>query len=292
MTNPNDKFIILYQASSFLGNAQGEDMRDFFSSSNKSIGSYYESTTSRRIGSGLNFEEEALLLERILDVPVTHPEFRKKLNEFYQDIDTKVPYDTGCKLNIGLLKSNTDKVSESNLPIAIMDYVRYRHAIGHPHVAMSKELADGNPLKHFYVFDKTEVAKKSSKLIESKDEAMALYQEVKNDTKKIKQALVLLGINPNKMDQTDWVATLRTQAESHPVKFCTTLGSKNFETNYWLQSLLDYKIINLYGAKYYDAETDKLLANSEEEMIHFFNDDTNSDLIGTFKARLQDKELV
>ena len=287
----NSRKITIYRSGSFLSVAQGKDVQDFFSASKRSIGSYFESGASRKIGTGLSFDEEALLLPHILDVPAEHPEFRKKLNEFYQDMDTSVPYDTGRTLEIGLINSNTDDVSKSNMPIDIMDYLRYRHAIKHPQVAPNKDLADGNTLKEFYIFDKFEVSKKSSKQLEIKDAALAIYQEIKHDETKIRMALVLLGINPDKVESNDHIGTLRGAAEKDPKKFLEVMGDKEFEINFWIQSMVNQKIIKVYGKKYFDAETDKLIGNDLEETIYFFKDDTNSDLIGTMKARLQDKQL-
>lgn len=288
----NSRKITIYRSGSFLSVAQGKDVQDFFSASRKSIGSYFESGASRRIGTGLSFDEEALLLPHILDVPAEHTEFRKKLNEFYQDMDTSVPYDTGRTLEIGLINSNTDDVSKSNMPIDIMDYLRYRHAIKHPYVALSKDLADGNSLKDFYIFDKFEVSKKSSKQLEIKDSAIAVYQEIKNDATKVRMALVLLGINPDKVDTGDHIETLRNSAEKDPKKFLDVMGDKEFEVTFWIQSMINFKIIKVFGKKYFDAETDKLLGNDLEETIYFFKDDVNSDLVGTMKARLQDKQLA
>lgn len=287
----NSRKITIYRSGSFLSVAQGKDVQDFFSSSKRSIGSYFESGASRRIGTGLSFDEEALLLPHILDVPAEHTEFRKKLNEFYQDMDTSVPYDTGRILEIGLDHSNTDNVSKGNMPIDIMDYLRYRHAIKHPQVALSKDTADGNTLKEFYIFDKFEVSKKSSKQLEVKDAALAIYQEIKSDDTKVRMALVLLGINPDRLETGDYIETLRGAAEKDPKKFLEVMGDKEFEINFWIQSMVNYKIVKVFGKKYFDAETDKLIGNDLEETIYFFKDDVNSDLIGTMKARLQDKQL-
>jgi len=84
---------------------------------------------------------------------------------------------------------------------------------------------------------------------------------------------------------------LKDQAKIDPAKFLKTIGLKEFEIKYWITSMIDYKVIKLLNSKYFDAETDKLLAQSEEELIFFFKDDSNSDVIGTLKARLQDKTL-
>jgi hypothetical protein len=292
MKQTNSKQITIHRSGSFLSVAQGKDVKDFFSSSSQSIGSYYESHNSKRIGTGLSFAEESLLLPILLEVPAEHMEFRKKIGEFYQDIDTKVPYDNGVTLEIGLENSNTDDVSKSNMPINLMDYLRYRHALKHPYVALSKEAGTGNTMKSFYIFDKTEVNKKSSKALEDKDIAFAIYQEVKEDATKMRQALVLLGINPDKTDPSEHKEQLRTVAEKEPVRFAKVMGDKEFEINFWIQSMVDHGVLKVMHQKYFDTETDKLIGSNLEEAIYFFKDDTNSDTIGVMKARLQDKLLA
>lgn len=288
--HPNSRTITIYRSNSFLTAAQGKDVADFFSSSNQSIGSYFEKN-SRRIGSGLTIQEEKLLLESVLGVKPDHPEFMQRLANFYKDMDTKVPYDTGVKLEIGLTASNTDNVSDKNMPLDLMDYLRYRHALNHPYVAESKEMADGNPTKHFYIFDKTQVMKKADIAREQQDAAIMVYNEVKMDEKKVRQALFLLGVNPDKLDAGEYIGTLRGIAEREPKKFLEVLKDKHFETNFWIQSMVDNKVLKKLNNKYFDAETDKLIGNSLEETIYFFNDDTNSEMIGMLKARLQEKTL-
>jgi hypothetical protein len=98
---------------------------------------------------------------------------------------------------------------------------------------------------------------------------------------------MLLGINPH--TEKDPVAKLKEQAKIDPAKFLKMVNLKEFEIKYWVATMLEYKVIKLLNSKYFDAETDKLLAQSEEELIFFFKDDSNSDVVGTLKARLQDK---
>ena len=127
--------------------------------------------------------------------------------------------------------------------------------------------------------------------MEVKDAALAIYQEIKSDDTKVRMALVLLGINPDRLETGDYIETLRGAAEKDPKKFLEVMGDKEFEINFWIQSMVNYKIVKVFGKKYFDAETDKLIGNDLEETIYFFKDDVNSDLIGTMKARLQDKQL-
>lgn len=288
----NSREITIFRSNSFLSAAQGKDIKDFFSASSRSIGAYFESASSRRIGTGLSFEEEKLLLPEILEVPAEHVEFRKKLADFYADMDTKVPYDNGLTLEIGLTNSNTDGVSSSNMPLKLMDYLRYRHAIKHPQVAMKKEDADGNNMKDFYIFDKAEVSKRSTKLRELQDQAMKAYQDTKGDDTKVKQALILLGVNPDQVLPEEHIDLLRNAAEKDPKKFLDIIQDKDLETLAWLKSMVDNNVLKVMHQKYFDTETDQMIGSNQEEAIYYFRDDLHSDHVGTLKARLQDKLLA
>ena len=281
--------ITIFRTSPFLAKAQGSALDDFFESSKVSIGSYYEKGGSPRIATGLSFEEEKLLLPEMLEVPADHPEFRKKVADFYANLTIKVPYKGGTSLNIALTSDSKGAVSKSNMPEDLLDYLKYRVAIKHPDVAASSDISEGNSRYKFYVFDPIAAQNKKTAKRDQEDSAQKAYLEIKDDEQKVKQALVLLGINPH--TEKDPVAKLKDQAKIDPAKFLKTIGLKEFEIKYWITSMIDYKVIKLLNSKYFDAETDKLLAQSEEELIFFFKDDSNSDVIGTLKARLQDKTL-
>ena len=300
MSNRNSKQITIFRAGSFLSRAQGKDIEDFFATSKKSVGSYFEGVSSKKIGSGLSFTEEAILLPKLIDVPGEDREFRKKVTQFYVEIDTQIPHNTGRVLEIGLELDNDKPVTEdlkdpskNNLPINIMDYIRYRHAIKHPQVAESKELAEGNGLIEFYVFDKSAVTKKNSKKAEEKDTAFQMFLEIKSNKNKVDMMLTLLGKDPkefsgNDADTLKQIA-LRTEAETNPKTFVDIYQNNDLETHYWIKAMVNDKELKILNGKYFDAETDKLLGNSLEELTALFKDEENSDIVVLLKARLQEK---
>jgi hypothetical protein len=292
MTNlehPNSKKITIFRAATFLDAAQNPDVQAYFSYSKRSIGAFWESPQSQRIGSGLSPTEERLLLPELIEATAEDREFMKKRNEFYQDISTDVPHATGKTLEIGLFTSNKEPISLKNMPLNISDYLRYRHAVANPQVALSKEDGEGRSMIEFYIFDKTEVNKKSTIKADTKDAALQVYLGIKADPTgtKVKQALILLGVNVAKLDPTDMETELRKIAETKSDDFLRICETKEFNINYYIKAMIEYKIIKQLGQKYFDTETDKLLAKNEEEMVAFFKDDDNTDLVVTLKARLQ-----
>lgn len=295
----NSKQITIFRAGSFLSRAQGKDIEDFFAMSKKSIGSYFEGSSSKKVGSGLTFTEEAILLPKLLDVPSDDREFRKKVTTFYVEIDTQIPYNTGRVLEIGLELDNEKPLfedpkdpSKNNLPLDIMDYIRYRHAMNHPQVALSKETAEGNGLIEFYIFDKTAVTKKNSKKAEEKDVAMQMFLEIKPNPNKVDMMLTLLGKDPREFSGADAEnlkqTALRTEADLNPKLFVEIYQNNDLETHYWIKAMVNTNVLKILNGKYYDAETNKMLCNSLEEITAFFKDEENSDVVVLLKARFQE----
>jgi hypothetical protein len=277
MTHPNSHRIVIYRNTSFLAAAQGKDVRPFFAAGNQSIGSYYESVNSTKIASGLTAEEEKLLLPEILYIDPKEIEFKKEVRTFFINMDTKIPFDTGLTLEIGLSEDNNAPISASNLPIKTIDYIRYRHALKHPRVSKSPEEALTNKRK------KAQAA--------IKDDAIQAYLEVKDDANKVQQALLLLGKSLSSLEDPA-ETELRKIAESNPQKFVDVVLHKDFEANYWIQSLLDAQVIKQVGGRFYDVEDDTKIAESKEDMVTFLKDDSsNSEKIGLLKARYQDKTV-
>lgn len=291
-THKNTKIVTIFRAGSFLSRAQTQGVEDFLSTTKKSIGSYWESGSSKRIGTGLTFPEEELLLPYLLDVPAEDREFRKKVSTFFVDIDTHVPHKLGRQLEIGLLEDNDKPLTKKNFPINVMDYIRYRHAMSHPFVAANKELADGNARIEFYIFDSSDVIKKNTKKTTEKDAAIQIYLQIKADETKVNSMLTVLGVDPREFVGPDAVSLkqeeLRSLAEADAEKFTTAYNEADLDIRYWIKTMANTGVLKKIGVKYLDGETSKLIGNNEEETIFFFKDEENSETVALLKARMQE----
>src|SRR6187551_879291 len=147
-SHANSKKVTIFRSGSFMSRAQGADTDEYFSMGKVSVDSYFEKKDSRRVATGLSFEEEELLLPSFVDASPQEREFRKNVSAFYTDISTKIPYPGGITLEIGLSSNNDKPVSKDNMPLDTMDFIRWRHAKGHPFMAASKEEAEGNQMKN------------------------------------------------------------------------------------------------------------------------------------------------
>src|SRR5579872_23290 len=104
--SPNHRPITIFRAGSFLTRAQGKEIQDYFADSKQGIGSYWEGGHSNKVGTGLSFDEQELLMPYIINCRKEDNLFREKVELFFHEIDTKVPHDKGVVLETGLKLDN------------------------------------------------------------------------------------------------------------------------------------------------------------------------------------------
>lgn len=290
-THPNSKTITIFRSGSYLSRAQkGPEVQEYLSMAKVSVGSYFEKD-SQKVASGLTFAEEELLLPTLIDYTKDDRDFRKKVKEFYTEIDTRVPPNTGIPLEIGLEKNNANPVSKDNMPLNLMDFIRYKHAVNHPWMAENKEEADSNSNKQYYIFDKSKTAAVSKVKNDERDAALGIYLQVKENLEKVDMMLTLLLEDPRKYPLPgDRVDKLHEFANKQPDKVIGIYKDENFETRYTIQTLVNTKIIQQLGLRYVGSDG-KIIGNSLDETIFWFKDDMNSDQVALYKATMQEKLL-
>lgn len=292
--HPNSKIITIRRSKNFLEKSQSVEIKDFFSSGIQDVGSYFESNTSVRIGSGLTVAEEKLLLPEFLGVHKDDRIYPEERNKFYMNIKTLVP-DKGKQLEIGLSTDNSKPVSADNLPLKLEDYLRYRHAIGHKWVAMSEELAKGNQLIHFFIDDPVTATSSKNVISDLQDQARTYFLEIKSNSDKINAMLTLLGIDfRDIVGQTDESSNqmrsqrLREIADKDPKEFNNVYKNKNFDVNYDIQLMVNTGVLKVVGAKYLIDETGDAIGNFEETVEFMKDTKNNSQQIALLKAKLQE----
>lgn len=297
----NSKRITIFRAGSFSDDAQ-TGAADFMSMSRKSIGSYLQSHLGKGVGTGLTFEEIDLLMPLVIDIPKDDRTFRAGVTDFFASLATDIPYGTGKELEIGLSISNDQPVTYcekkdngqvvTNLPINLNEYIRYRHAIRHPYVVMSKEEAKGNQLVQFYIFDPETVVKSTAEVTTTRDKAITLYLSLKEDMKKVDMMLTLMKVDPRmfsgKNAAAEKLEELRALADIKPKDFVDQHTEKHFEERYTLHTLLNTGICKEIGKRIADVETGAILGNNEEEAIYWILDKTNSQTLSLMKTRMQE----
>lgn len=292
--HPNSHRVTIFQAGSFLERAQGKEISDYYEQSKVSIGSYWESNQSTKVGSGLSFPEQGLLMPIIINADADDKGFREAVANYFHEKDTKIPYHNGMVLEIGLERNNDKPIAKDNMPLNPHDFVTYRHALHHPETASSKKEAESNPLKRFYIYDPLEMKTKDRKSKESKDSAMQIYLMLKNEPQKVDQMLVLLGKDVREYRgvnaAADKIDDLRTFSEVEPDKFCKLYKLNDLEVRYWVEHMAKLGVFIKIGEKYIDADTKRTIGHNMEEAISYFLDAENSQHIVVLKARMQEAE--
>lgn len=307
MKHVNSHIVTIHRLGTFLSRSQAKTSETFFSSNKEGIGAYFESKNSQKIGSGLSFVEEAILLPLVIDIPADDRSFRAKVSEFFNELNTDVPADTGTDLEVGLSTDNTKALklpdnpadpSTGNMPLNLMDYIRYRHILGHPWVAESKAKGEGNMTKKWYVFDKEALQAKKTAADSEKDAAFEIFLKVKKVPEQVDQMLTLMGIDirnyaGDKDKDTRKEEVLRALVDSKPVDFKKVYDEGDLQERAWIEAMVTTGVLKRINKRIIDpeVETDKSELGIMEEAIFWFKDELNSSAVTTLKARLQEAML-
>ena len=143
-------------------------------------------------------------------------------------------------------------------------------------MAQSREEANSNPLKQYYIFDKTEAQKKINTRDKIKDAAMQIYLSIKKDISKVNMMLTLLNEDIREYGQDAVgddrkIVKLRSIAENTPDRFVKVHDEEDMEIRYWVEAMRTTGVIKLIGQKYVDGETNKIIGNTLEETMFFLD---------------------
>jgi len=291
------------------------EAQEYLSYSKRGIGSYYASKNSSRQGTGLSDEEVKLLLPQILDIRPDDMEFRKKVAAFYIEINTPVPHERGTELEIGLELDNdkpvTDYIEKEekdkegkpirvyNLPINIEDYVRYRHALKHPHCAPSPELAKGNQTVDYYIEDPEKVLVNQINTVDYADKALQMYQQIRNEPKKIKMILTLLQMElprksagqpviVEKLTDEERVLYVRQLAMNKAEKFLRVAEDKFLQQKYILNELISVNLLKRAGTSILVTSSSEPLGINENDAVkNLFEDPAKAPLLALLKEEFR-----
>ena len=292
-THKNSRIVYIRRLASFA-QASREGLDDYFAQAQKGYGSYL-APNSASPGTNLT-PTEIDLLPYMINIPKEDKEFRRAVANWYENLGVKVPAKVGnnaetegLKLEIGLDKDNSEPVSIDNLPINIFDYIRYKHALGHPWVASSESDGRGNQLKQFYIFDPTVI---NQGLIDSNtenDDALTKYLAIKNNTRSVNMFLTLMGVKPNSIAKGQEFVELRKLVMKNPKKFLELYNDKNKEVKYTIEDMINSKILERVNDRILTTDSGDLIGNNMKEAILYFTDIRYSKEVNYLKAKLNEE---
>ena len=231
---------------------------------------------------GFTAEEEKKYLNGILDVAPDHVEWPKHTKEFWANLTIPVGF-TGVELEIGL--------DENDNPLSIMDYIKYRFAIKHPHVALTKEEMDTTFGKKFYIQDLSRIDKVKNNEIQMKKDADKEFIKVASDLKSMKRILRLMSnTNPDRMTEDQIENSLYELKNSDPKKFVRIATDKNLELKSEIEEMVTAGVLRKIGNQV--IFIDEVLGDIMDDAVIHLKDKKNSGKLTILRAKLKELSLV
>lgn len=300
-----EKTVFIKRKITFMESAQANDnsVKEYQDMAYRAIGSYFEDF-GRIYGSGLTRAEKAFLMPELTgyDPAVDRREFNKSVQEYFKNINTKVPAE-GLRLNIALedptrpllSKGEDGKVIE-NFPVNIKDYVAYRHALGHREVGESFEEANMYDHIKFYIEDEDKVIKEATGLNEKEDKARLAYYQLIEKEDRVNQMLTLLGVSIKNMSFNEKKLLLKDYAsidskrskasnEERLDVFIRLSEDRDLEVKYKIEELIRVGALERVGNRIVMSESGTEIGIDLRAATLWYKDPSNSRDVNVLTAR-------
>ena len=231
---------------------------------------------------GFTAEEEKKHLNGILDVAPEHMEWPKHTKEFWANLTIPVGF-TGVELEIGL--------DEDETPLNIMDYIKYRFAIKHPHVALTKEEMDTTFGKKFYIQDLSRIDKVKNNEIQMKKDADKEFIKTSSHLGTMKKVLRLMSnSNPDRMTEDQIENSLYELKNSDPKKFIRIAQDRFLSLKAEVEEMISASVLRKIGNQI--IFIDEVLGDTMDDTIVHLRDKKNSGKLTILRAKLKELSLV
>lgn len=288
------RIVYIKRKNSFIADANKDPgVKEYLDMSYKAVGSYFE-VFGTIYGSGLSRKEQELLMPNIVGAEVTDKEFRNKVQEYFKNINSKIPPD-GLRLEVGLERDDSKPVASDNMPLKVDQYIRYRHALGHPGVGKDSNEAEMYQHKMFYIEDETANAIAASKLNNKEDEARRSYFRVIETEERMDQMLIVLGTFPNQLTVDDKKIKLKElssidEDDSEETnlerldRFIQVAASKTLQIQSEILDMIRCSVLERVGTKILIKESGTVIGNNLRETVEWFKDIANGPQANVLRA--------
>lgn len=227
---------------------------------------------------GVEGKEEEKLLKELIDVPPTHNDWPAKTKDFWSSLSITVPFE-GVELNI--------ETSEDGTPVNAIDYIKYKWAIKHRHVAMSEDEMKSTPDKRFYIYDPQKDLLKKNNKIQLKKDADKEFIKLTGEFEKMRTLLrVLSKGNPDNLTDMEVEIQLYDVKDSNPERFLKYCLDDSLELRSEIEQMIEYGVLRRIGNQiiYQDAT----LGENMTDTIIYFKNKKNSGAVNAMRAQLKE----
>ena len=230
---------------------------------------------------GLDPAEEKQLMNGILDVSPEHSDWPKHSKEFWAEMSIPVGF-TGVELEIGL--------NEDGSPLSIMDYLKYKFAVKHPHVALTEDEMSKDFGKRFYIQDLTREDKVKNTQIQFKKDADKEFIKLSSTPKNMRRVLRLMAnTNPDRMTDEQVENALYEIKDSKTRKFLKIATDKNLEMKAEIEELVTASVLRKIGNQV--IFIDEVIGATLEDAVVYLKDKKNSGTLTVLRAKLKELAL-
>tara|TARA_Y100001938_G_scaffold21293_1_gene27330 strand:+ start:252 stop:1058 length:807 start_codon:yes stop_codon:yes gene_type:complete len=231
---------------------------------------------------GFSLEEEKKYMNGFLDVSPDHQDWPKHSKNFWAELTIPVGF-TGVELEIG-----TD---EDGTPVNLNDYIKYRFALKHPHVAMTKAEMDSDTRKRFYIQDLTREDKVRNNSIQLKKDADKEFIKLSSNSKGMRRVLRLMSnTNPDRLTDEQVENTLYEIKNSKPKQFIRIATDKNLELKAEIEEMVTAGVLRKIGNQV--IFIDEVLGDTMEDTVVHLKDKKNSGKLTILRAKLKELSLT
>jgi len=308
------KIVTLHRQYGFVEEqTKDPEVKAYLDMAYKAVGSYSK-TAGGPAASGMTRAEEQAIMPEITGVYPTdgRKEFADSVNNYFKNFNTKLPPE-GLKLEIGLehpdlpvgymnkLESGQPDVNGPiNLPINPSQYIKWRHAVGHPLCAPDKDTAEKYQHVQWYIQDEDAIVQATTALNKLEDAARKEYFKVIEDKALVIQVLTMLGVpNAKKLDSSTAEISLKGYStidetvgeatnEKKLRRFKEVCTDKELAIKYDIMQFIGAGIFEQVGTRILIKESSEQIGINMKETAKWMQDKSNVQLIGAFKAQLEE----
>lgn len=233
---------------------------------------------------GLTEEEEKKWLPAVLGISATHPDFQKRVNDFWADLFIDVP-SGGTVLQIGF---------QGDQPINLLNYIKYRWCLVHKHVAPDFETMNSSPLLKFYIYDPDVENKKTNKGVAVKRMAYAEFMKISGQNSnpdKMRRIIRLIStVNPTNFNGIELENLCDQLINENPEKFYRIAKDKDLDLKATIHELVDRGILRKIGNSY--IYMDVTMGNTLDETVNWMRNTANSGVVAEIKAKFKESKRI
>lgn len=210
---------------------------DVYVEAKRRIGSVFDS--SGTLLKGLSLDEQKRILPSVIGMSPTDQGWANRVRRFYAELTIEVPQN-GVELNISM-----DKDGEPEVPL---DYIKFRFAANHPHVAEEEDSSISGT--RYYFFDPKKDEEERVAETRVKKTAYKNLILVCEDEEKMDQVLKAMGVKTDGLTKDQKELELEVLVDADPATFITTCEDKDLEYISLINECIDKSVLRKVGNTY------------------------------------------